>query len=211
MIDVQDAARRITANMAEFRSSILRREYEEPDKGPDGYKTIEAINGKIFHGCGLSTLGRFRAGGEAVMIDRGQHQFNGVAPQNIRVELAKAWVETMRRLDHASSKREIAATLAYLMVEVFRIHPFFDGNGRTTRLALEQLAASRGWEMQPFSKSANERRRYQRSLPYAHRRRLKRDGYPNDQDCILLSNYIERHLARPLAAEVEEEPTCGGS
>ncbi|MCX6111235.1 MAG: Fic family protein [Proteobacteria bacterium] len=207
LIDVQDAARRITANIAEFRSNILRREYDKPDKGPNGYKSIEAINRKIFQGCGLLSLGRFREGDETVFIDRGQHQFSGVAPKNIRDELAKAWVETMHRLDQADTKREIAVALAFLMVQVFRIHPFFDGNGRTTRLALEQIAASKGWEVQPFSKSANDRRGYQRALRYAHRRRLKRDGYPNDQDCILVSNYIEQHLARPLADEVEEEPT----
>ena len=49
----------------------------------------------------------------------------------------------LRGLDRA----EFVNRGVYYLSEVFHIHPFRDGNGRTTRMFFHQLAARAGWEL----------------------------------------------------------------
>lgn len=55
-------------------------------------------------------------------------------------------------------KREAAARLAGAMAELNNIHPFRDGNGRTQRLFIEQLAANAGYDLDFSKMSENDMR-----------------------------------------------------
>ena len=140
-------------------------------------------------------------------VDHNSNEFEGVRTEQIAAEIEFAWSETMIRLHAASSSSDVAAALAYLMVQLFRIHAFRDGNGRTTRLIIQALAKTKQLRLQRFSTTPKERRRYRSALLYAHRHRRERhDGIPSDKDCWLVREYIKRHLTQEIIADVEVEP-----
>lgn len=91
----------------------------------------------------------------ALLVDRLQHdrgQFKTVQNAIIGAEFQTAspaetpylmtqWADnTAYRLDHAKDEADVLAILAETHIQLERIHPFSDGNGRTGRLVLMYLA-----------------------------------------------------------------------
>ncbi|MBM4254162.1 MAG: hypothetical protein FJ146_19530 [Deltaproteobacteria bacterium] len=200
-------SRQIEANYSEIASQILAGGLSPPSDPGQAYSYIGHLCARLSHGIGIKSLGRIRTAAEIVTVDQGRNEFEGVPGQAIETELARAWSETMVRIKSARNTRDFAAAYAYIMVELFRIHPFRDGNGRTTRLLLMALAHSNGMKLRRFAPSGKDRRRYRDALLYAHRRRRDRPGSrPEDQDCFLVRDFIARHLTPAITETVEIEP-----
>ena len=91
----------------------------------------------------------------ALLVDRLQHdrgrfkqvqnaiigaEFQTASPAETPYLMAQWADNTAYRLDHAQNEKEFLEILADTHIQIERIHPFSDGNGRTGRLLLMYLA-----------------------------------------------------------------------
>ena len=106
--------------------------------------------------------GKYREGN--VIIGGARH----VPPDAIDVPRRMAGLVGWLKLN--SRKLHIVELAALLHHKLVHIHPFFDGNGRTARLAMNLLLMSAGYPLVVILK--NDRRRYYRSLDQADREDL---------------------------------------
>jgi Fic family protein len=124
---------------------------------PLSEKVIRELNGIVMHDIDREWAGRYR--NSNVIIGGASH----APPEAIEVprlmhELIK-WTKKEGRKLHPV---ELAAVFHHRLVF---IHPFFDGNGRTTRLAMNIILLRAGYPLVVILK--NDRKRYYRLLAEA--------------------------------------------
>ncbi len=103
-----------------------------------GQRTIKEIHSIILHGIDRENAGRYRT--VPVMISGSQH----TPPQPYLIE--KLMEDFMIRFAEMEAGGEHPViTAAYLHDELVRIHPFIDGNGRTSRLLMNLYLLRNGY------------------------------------------------------------------
>lgn len=131
------------------------------------------FNKKLFDSVPFQEkMGRFRSDGEVITVDLNVHEFEGSSPQDIGKHMDELWnilSVRSRKIDY-SSIESVATFLSFMLVAVFAIHPFNDGNGRTGRYVFRFLARRLGFDIAPYQ-SAKTRRKWIKALRYAHKRR----------------------------------------
>lgn len=132
---LQQAEREITS----LRAIQISSSYPEGDFGKAHLKTIH----KRLFGDIYKWAGDFRV----VNISKGNQLF--CLPQFIDEQLDDLLDRLKREnlLAGCASARELAERLAFYLGEINSIHPFREGNGRTQRLFIEQLADRAGYQL----------------------------------------------------------------
>ena len=111
-------------------------------------RTIKEIHALVLHGIDRENAGRYRS--VPVMISGSRH----TPPQPYLIE--KQMEDFMIRFAEMEASGEHPVLIsAYLHDELVRIHPFIDGNGRTSRLLMNMYLFRNGYTLDNL-KGTNE-------------------------------------------------------
>lgn len=124
-------------------------------------RTIKEIHSLVLHGINRENAGKYR--NVPVMISGSRH----VPPQPYLIE--KQMEDFMIRFTEME-KEEIHPVLisAYLHDELVRIHPFIDGNGRTSRLLMNLYLLRNGYTLVNLKGTNEDKLEYYRALELSH-------------------------------------------
>ena len=131
-------------------------------------RTIKEIHALILHGIDRENVGRYRT--VPVMISGSTH----MPPQPYLVE--KQMEDFILRFKQME-KEKIHPVLiaAYLHDELVRIHPFIDGNGRTSRLLMNLYLLRHGYVIITLKGSNDAKVSYYMALEKSHTEHLPED------------------------------------
>ena len=131
-------------------------------------RTIKEIHALILHGIDRENVGRYRT--VPVMISGSTH----MPPQPYLVE--KQMEDFILRFKQME-KEKIHPVLiaAYLHDELVRIHPFIDGNGRTSRLLMNLYLLRHGYVIITLKGSNDAKVNYYKALEKSHTEQLPED------------------------------------
>lgn len=120
-------------------------------------RTIKEIHALVLHGIDRENAGRYR--NVPVMISGSTH----IPPQPYLIE--KQMEDFMLSYDNLIERGEHPLLVAaYLHDELVRIHPFIDGNGRTSRLLMNLYLLRNGYTLVALKGSDEEKISYYKSL-----------------------------------------------
>lgn len=123
--------------------------------------TIRDIHAIVLHGIDRDNAGRYRA--VPVMISGSRH----TPPQPYLI--APQMEAFMRRFAELEAQRLHPVLIAaYLHDELVRIHPFIDGNGRTSRLLMNLYLLRHGYTLVTLKGSDAAKLRYYNALEASH-------------------------------------------
>ncbi len=124
-------------------------------------RTIKEIHAIILHGIDRENAGRYR--NVPVMISGSTH----MPPQPYLIE--KQMEDFMHTFaDMEAHKSHPILTAAYLHDELVRIHPFIDGNGRTSRLLMNLYLLRKGFTIINLKGDNESKLHYYRALETSH-------------------------------------------
>lgn len=124
-------------------------------------RTIKEIHALVLHGINRENAGRYRT--VPVMISGSTH----VPPQPYLIEkLMEDFILSFRELETEGTNPVLIA--AYLHDELVRIHPFIDGNGRTSRLLMNLYLLRKGYTLVNLKGSDNDKLAYYKALEASH-------------------------------------------
>lgn len=124
-------------------------------------RTIKDLHALVLHGIDRENAGRYRT--VPVMISGSTHtppQPYLIAPQ------MEAFIIRFREMEAAGEHPVIIA--AYLHDELVRIHPFIDGNGRTSRLLMNLYLLRNGYTLVNLKGSDDAKIGYYKALEASH-------------------------------------------
>lgn len=133
-------------DITSYKESIFK---DNPIKGKFDLKHLQDIHKYLF-GDIYPFAGKIRDG----YLQKGQQDFTmgyRIIPQAEKLFTQLKNEQFLKKTD----PEKIAGRLAYYMGEINAIHPFREGNGRTQRIFISQLAKEAGFEL-TFSKSTQE-------------------------------------------------------
>lgn len=133
-------------DITSYKESIFK---DNPIKGKFDLKHLQDIHKYLF-GDIYPFAGKIRDG----YLQKGQQDFTmgyRIIPQAEKLFTQLKNEQFLKKTD----PEKIAGRLAYYMGEINAIHPFREGNGRTQRIFISQLAKEAGFEL-TFSKSNQE-------------------------------------------------------
>lgn len=124
-------------------------------------RTIKEIHALILHGIDRENAGRYRT--VPVMISGSTH----TPPQPYLIEKQ---IEDFMFKFRQMEKEKVHPVLiaAYLHDELVRIHPFIDGNGRTSRLLMNLYLLRNGYVIITLKGSNEAKISYYTALEYSH-------------------------------------------
>lgn len=131
-------------------------------------RTIKEIHALILHGIDRENAGRYRT--VPVMISGSAH----MPPQPYLIE--KQMEDFMIRFKQMEKEMvHPVLVTAYLHGELVRIHPFIDGNGRTSRLLMNLYLLRNGYVIITLKGSNDEKVNYYMALEKSHTEHLPED------------------------------------
>lgn len=131
-------------------------------------RTIKEIHALILHGIDRENAGKYRM--VPVMISGSAH----MPPQPYLIE--KQMEEFMLRFRQMEKEKVHPVLIAaYLHDELVRIHPFIDGNGRTSRLLMNLYLLRHGYVIITLKGSNDDKIRYYKALEKSHTEHLAED------------------------------------
>lgn len=124
-------------------------------------RLIREIHAIILHSIDKANAGKYR--NVQVMISGSQY----LPPQPYLIEpQMETFIAEYNRMVEANEHPVIIA--AYLHDELVRIHPFIDGNGRTSRLLMNLYLLSKGYVVLSLKGDNESKRRYYEALEKSH-------------------------------------------
>ena len=131
-------------------------------------RTIKEIHALILHGIDRENAGRYRT--VPVMISGSTH----MPPQPYLIE--KQMEDFMIRFKQMEEEKIHPVLIAaYLHDELVRIHPFIDGNGRTSRLLMNLYLLRNGYVIITLKGSNDAKVSYYMALEKSHTEDLPED------------------------------------
>ena len=131
-------------------------------------RTIKEIHALILHGIDRENAGRYRT--VPVMISGSTH----VPSQPCLLEkLMEDFMLAFQSMEKENIHPVIIA--AYLHGELVRIHPFIDGNGRTSRLLMNLYLLRHGYVIITLKGSNDAKVNYYKALEKSHTEQLPED------------------------------------
>lgn len=124
-------------------------------------QTVKEIHALVLHGIDRDNAGKYRS--VPVMISGSEH----IPPQPYLIEKQmEDFVLTYRRMK--TEKIHPVLVAAYLHDELVRIHPFIDGNGRTSRLLMNLYMLQNGYTLINLKGSDDAKLSYYKALEVSH-------------------------------------------
>ena len=131
-------------------------------------RTIKEIHALILHGIDRENAGRYRT--VPVMISGSTH----MPPQPYLIE--KQMEDFILRFKQMEAEKVHPVIIAaYLHDELVRIHPFIDGNGRTSRLLMNLYLLRHGYVIITLKGSNDAKVNYYKALEMSHTEQLPED------------------------------------
>ena len=131
-------------------------------------RTIKEIHALILHGIDRENAGRYRT--VPVMISGSTH----MPPQPYLIE--KQMEDFILRFKQMEAEKVHPVLIAaYLHDELVRIHPFIDGNGRTSRLLMNLYLLRLGYVIISLKGSNDAKVNYYKALEMSHTEQLPED------------------------------------
>ncbi|WP_298553655.1 Fic family protein [uncultured Parabacteroides sp.] len=131
-------------------------------------RTIKEIHALILHGIDRENAGRYRT--VPVMISGSTH----MPPQPYLIE--KQMEDFILRFKQMEAEKVHPVLIAaYLHDELVRIHPFIDGNGRTSRLLMNLYLLRHGYVIITLKGSNDAKVNYYKALEKSHAEHLTED------------------------------------
>ena len=131
-------------------------------------RTIKEIHALILHGIDRENAGRYRT--VPVMISGSTHML----PQPYLIE--KQMEDFILRFKQMEMEKVHPVLIAaYLHDELVRIHPFTDGNGRTSRLLMNLFLLRHGYVIITLKGSNDAKVNYYKALEKSHTEQLPED------------------------------------
>lgn len=131
-------------------------------------RTIKEIHALILHGIDRENAGRYRT--VPVMISGSTH----IPPQPYLIE--KQMEDFILRFKQMEAEKVHPVLIAaYLHDELVRIHPFIDGNGRTSRLLMNLYLLRHGYVIITLKGSNDAKVNYYKALEKSHTEQLPED------------------------------------
>lgn len=126
-----------------------------------GERTIKEIHSLILHGIDRDNAGKYRT--VPVMISGSTHK----PPQPYLIE--KQMEDFMIRFRQMEAEKVHPVLIAaYLHDELVRIHPFIDGNGRTSRLLMNLYLLRNGYTLVTLKGNNEDKISYYKALEKSH-------------------------------------------
>ena len=129
-------------------------------------RTIKEIHALILHGIDRENAGRYRT--VPVMISGSAH----MPPYLIEKQMEDFMIR-FKQMEKEMVHPVLVA--AYLHGELVRIHPFIDGNGRTSRLLMNLYLLRNGYVIITLKGSNDEKVNYYMALEKSHTEHLPED------------------------------------
>lgn len=124
-------------------------------------RTIKEIHALVLHGIDRENAGRYR--NVPVMISGSSH----LPPQPFLIEpQMETFMHTFSEMEKSGEHPVIIAS--YLHDELVRIHPFIDGNGRTSRLLMNLYLLRHGYVLVSLKSDNESKLNYYLSLEASH-------------------------------------------
>lgn len=143
------------AQAVDFIKDIARQKIEISER------TIKEIHAIVLHGINRENAGRYRT--VPVMITGSTH----MPPQPYLIEkLMEDFILKFQQMEQEGTHPVVIA--AYLHDELVRIHPFIDGNGRTSRLLMNLYLLQHGYTIVTLKGGDKMKLQYYKALEKSH-------------------------------------------